>query len=427
MSKISNIKALEVLDSMGQPTLEIEVVLECGIISSSIVPSDSSNYNSKVIQLRDKDHKRYFGQGVLKAIQNVEEKIKPKLQGIDVLNQRMIDDLLLQMDGSENKSKIGANALLGVSMSCAKAAANYLKIPLYRYLGGVNSHILPTPIVNMINIASHHENMLDFKEFMIIPIDTTSFKEAIRMTSEVFYHLKKLLEQNEFMTTINIQAVLESNEMALQYLVQAIEQAGYLAGIDAMIGLNIASEEFYKDGKYHLKNNDKPFSSNELIEYYENLISKYPILSIEDGMATNDELGWQELTSRLGYKIQLVGANRFITCAKKLSQGISEKQANSILIQLSQSTTISEVIDLIELARRNHYTVIISQSFGESEETFIADLAVALNIGQIKTGSPSNSDRVSKYNRLLKIERNLYHQAIYQGKNSIYCIKYTNN
>ena len=425
MPNITSIHALEILDSRGNPTLEVIVTTESGAIGKALVPSGASTGEHEAIELRDGDKKRYLGKGVLKAIEHVKGPLKHLLTGKSVLNQLLIDEEMIQLDGTDNKAKFGANAILGVSIACAKAAADYLQIPLYRYLGGFHTCLLPCPMINILNGGAHADNDLDFQEFMIRPIGAKTFKEAVRMGAEVFHTLKKLLKENNFSTSVGDEGGfapnLPSHESALDYIVKAIESAGFRPRKDISIALDCASSEFY-DTKSSLyiekkkKQKNIPFisrSREEQVAYLVSLYEKYPIDSIEDGMDQNDWLGWKLLTEALGEKIQIVGDDLFVTNPKFLQKGINEKVANAILIKVNQIGTLSETFQTMELAKQNGYKLIISHRSGETEDTTIADIALAISSGQIKTGSLSRTDRVAKYNRLLEIEEELGFSALY--------------
>jgi enolase len=429
MPYIESILAREVLDSRGNPTVEVEVYTESGVLGRAIVPSGASTGEHEAVELRDGDTKRFLGKGVLKAIKNVTEVIQPELDGFSVLEQTLIDQLLIKLDGTPNKSNLGANAILGVSLACAKAAANYLNLELYQYLGGVLPKQMPVPMMNVINGGAHASNSVDFQEFMILPTGAKTFKEALRYGSEVFHHLGKILKQKGLPTTVGDEGGyapdLNSNEEALQIILEAIKSAGYKPGKDIFLGMDVAASEFYdkKIQKYVLASeNNKSFSNKELIHYYENLVAKYPIISIEDGLDENDWDGWKYLTQKLGNQIQLVGDDLFVTNSKKLAQGIENKIGNSILIKLNQIGTLTETLETIEMAKKASYTAIISHRSGETEDTTIADLAVATNVGQIKTGSCSRTDRMAKYNQLLRIEDQLA-EAPFLGLKTFYNLK----
>ena len=428
MSLIEDIWAREILDSRGNPTLEAEVILETGETGRAAVPSGASTGENEAVELRDGDKSRYLGKGVSKAVENVNEKISFDLQGFDVLDQTVVDEALLELDGTENKSNLGANALLGVSLATARAAASYLQMPLYRYIGGTNAKTLPTPMMNIINGGSHADNNVDFQEFMIMPVGAASFKEALRAGAEIFHNLKKVLGSRGYSTAVGDEGGfapdLKSNEEAVETILEAIEKAGYKAGEEILIALDPASSEFYKDGKYVFhKSDNRELSSTEMADYWIDWTEKYPIISIEDGMAEDDWDGWQYLTEKVGDKVQLVGDDLFVTNTKFLQKGIDIGAGNSILIKVNQIGTLTETLDAIELAKTNNMTAVISHRSGETSDTFIADLAVATNAGQIKTGSLSRSDRIAKYNQLLRIEEDLDASARYLGRDSFYQIK----
>ena len=418
MPYISNVYARQVLDSRGFPTIQVEVTTESGFSGSAIVPSGASTGKYEALELRDNDDARYRGKSVFKAINNVNETITKLIKEKSVLEQREIDLAMIRFDNTENKEKLGANAMLAVSLAVANCAANYLEIPLYRYLGGCNAHVLPTPMINIVNGGSHATNSLDFQEFMIMPISANSFYQAMEMATNVFHTLKDILKRSNLATSVGDEGGfapnLESNDDALELIIKAIKECNYEPGKDISIALDVAASELYQNGIYTI--NGKQYTSDELIKYYEQLVSKYPIISIEDGLDQEDYTGWKKLTSRLGAKIQLVGDDLFVTNTNRLKAGIAGNYSNSILIKLNQIGTLSETIDCIEMAVKNQIAPIISHRSGESEDTFISDLAVGLNIGQIKTGSMSRSERICKYNRLLKIEDDLVGNSCYQGK-----------
>lgn len=425
MSTIQTIKAREVLDSRGNPTVEVEITAENGAFGRAIVPSGASTGIYEAVELRDGDSSRYLGKGVSKAVQNVNEVIAPALIGKCIFKQREIDALMCQLDGTDNKAKLGANAILGVSLALAKCAADALKIPLYRYIGGVNAHILPVPMMNIINGGAHADNNIDFQEFMIMPVSASSFKEAIRMGAEVFHHLKAVLQAKGLNTAVGDEGGfapnLQSNEEAIQTVMEAIEKAGYKPGEDVKLAMDVASSEFYKDGKYILPGEgNRTFTSRQLVDFYDELCSKYPIISIEDGLDQDDWEGWKYLTEKLGKKVQLVGDDFFVTNTKRLKEGITKKTANAILIKVNQIGTLTETLEAIEMAQKANYTAVISHRSGESEDTTIADIAVATNAGQIKTGSASRTDRIAKYNQLIRIEDQLDKLANYSGKEAFY-------
>nr|MDK2850275.1 enolase [Candidatus Cloacimonadota bacterium] len=419
MSEIIYIKGREILDSRGNPTVEADVHLESGIRARAGVPSGASTGEREAIELRDGDKSRYLGKGVLKAVQNVNEIIAPKLMGLESLMQANLDMIMLELDGTENKSKLGANAILAVSMALARASAMELDLPLYRYLGGVNAVTLPVPMSNILNGGEHADNNVDIQEFMVMPLGANSFREALRMNAEVFHALKTILKGKGLATSVGDEGGfapnLTSNEDALIVIVEAINKAGYKPGKDIFIAIDAAASSFVqKDGKYAI--DSKMLSSEELISYYENLVAKYPICSLEDGLAENDWEGWKLLNQRLGKKIQLVGDDLFVTNPKLIRKGITEKSANSVLIKLNQIGSVTETIDAINTAHKAGWTAVVSHRSGETGDTFIADLAVALNTGQIKTGSISRSERVEKYNQLLRIEEELGEAAYFPGK-----------
>lgn len=428
MSLIEDIWAREILDSRGNPTVEAEVTLESGETGRAAVPSGASTGENEAVELRDGDGFRYLGRGVSNAVKNINDKISYDLEGIDALDQTIVDETLIALDGTENKSNLGANAILAVSLAVARAAATHLQMPLYRYIGGTNARVLPTPMMNIINGGSHADNNVDFQEFMIMPVGAESFSEALRAGAEIFHNLKKVLSARGYSTAVGDEGGfapnLKSNEEAVETILEAIEKAGYAAGEDILIALDPASSEFYRDGKYVFhKSDNRELSSEEMADYWIDWTEKYPIVSIEDGMAENDWDGWKYLTEKIGKKVQLVGDDLFVTNTKFLQRGIDEKAANSILIKVNQIGTLTETLDAIELAKTNNMTAVISHRSGETEDSFIADLAVATNAGQIKTGSLSRSDRISKYNQLLRIEEDLDASAKYLGRKSFYQIK----
>lgn len=426
--EIIDITAREVLDSRANPTVEVEVILEDGNVGRAIVPSGASTGEFEAVELRDGDKERYLGKGVLKAVDNVNNIIAPELVGFNVFDQALIDDVLIDIDGTENKGNLGANAILGVSLAVARAAAASLGMPLYQYIGGVNAKVLPVPMMNILNGGKHADNNVDIQEFMIMPVGAESFKEALRMCVEVYHQLKKTLKAKGYNTAIGDEGGfapnLKSNEEAIQVIVEAVQSAGYKPGEQIMIAIDTASSELYKeDGKYHLEGEGRVLSSSEMVDFYEDLVNKYPIISLEDGLAEEDWEGWKLLTERLGSRIQLVGDDLFVTNTKRLSKGIKLGVANSILIKLNQIGTLTETIEAIEMAERAGYTAVVSHRSGESEDTTIADLVVAMNAGQIKTGAPARTDRVAKYNQLLRIEEELGDIARYLGKDAFYNIK----
>ncbi|MBU1452101.1 MAG: phosphopyruvate hydratase [Proteobacteria bacterium] len=412
MIAIEQIVAREILDSRGNPTVECDVILEDGSMGTAAVPSGASTGEHEALELRDGDKSRYLGKGVRKAVLNVDEVIAPELIGQDGLDQVLIDSIMIDLDGTSNKAKLGANAILGVSMATARAAAEALLIPLYRYLGGAYSRLLPMPMMNILNGGSHAPNNVDIQEFMIVPVGADSFSEALRMGAEVFHHLKKVLSGMNLVTSVGDEGGfapnLEGNEEAIKVILQAIEVAGYTPGEDVSLALDCAASEFYQNGKYVFKKSDgREMSAEQLIEYYAGWVDKYPIVSIEDGLAEDDWAGWAAMTQRLGKQIQIVGDDLFVTNPERLAQGIEQGCANSILIKLNQIGSVTETLACIDLAKRNGYTQVVSHRSGETEDTFIADLAVAMSTGQIKTGSLCRSERICKYNRLLRIEQEL--------------------
>ncbi len=420
MSEIIAVKSREILDSRGNPTVETEVMLDSGFMGRAAVPSGASTGSREALELRDKDPNRFLGKGVLKAVENVIDEIAPKIIGMDARDQVILDRLLIALDGTDSKSRLGANAILSVSMAAARAAALECDLPLYRYLGGVSGHILPVPLMNVLNGGAHADNNLDIQEFMIVPAGASTFKEALRMGAEVFHNLKKVLKSKGLNTAVGDEGGfapnLGSNEEAMEVLMNAIEAAGYEPGKDVFIALDAAASEFYKDGSYNLKAEDKPSkSTDEMVDFYENLASRYPLISLEDGMAEGDWEGWRKLTQRLGKKVQIVGDDVFVTNTAILSKGIARGVANSILIKLNQIGTVTETLEAVNMAFKARYTAVISHRSGETEDTFIADLAVATGAGQIKTGSLSRTDRIAKYNRLLRIEEELGESARYPG------------
>ncbi|MFS0822017.1 phosphopyruvate hydratase [Bacillus timonensis] len=429
MSIIVDVYAREVLDSRGNPTVEVEVYTESGAFGRALVPSGASTGEYEAVELRDGDKSRYLGKGVQTAVNNVNEIIAAEIIGFDVTDQVAIDHALIELDGTENKGKLGANAILGVSMAVARAAADFLEIPLYQYLGGFNSKTLPVPMMNIINGGEHADNNVDIQEFMIMPVGAENFKEALRMGAEIFHNLKAVLHAKGLNTAVGDEGGfapnLGSNEEALQTIVEAIEKAGYKPGEQVRLAMDAASSEFYnkEDGKYHLKGEGKVLTSEEMVAFYEDLVSKYPIISIEDGLDENDWEGHKLLTERLGKKVQLVGDDLFVTNTKKLAEGIERNIGNSILIKVNQIGTLTETFDAIEMAKRAGYTAVISHRSGETEDSTIADIAVATNAGQIKTGAPSRTDRVAKYNQLLRIEDNLGETAQYNGLASFYNLR----
>jgi len=422
LSAIIDVIAREILDSRGNPTVEADVLLESGVLGRAAVPSGASTGSREAIELRDGDKSRYLGKGVLNAVEHVNTEICEAIIGLDVEDQAFIDKTMIELDGTENKSRLGANAMLAVSMACARAAAEQAGLPLYRYLGGAAPMALPVPMMNIINGGAHANNNIDMQEFMVIPVGAPTFREALRYGAEVFHALKKLLDDAGMATTVGDEGGfapnLESHEAALKMIVQAIEKAGLQPGIDVAIGLDCAASEFYKDGRYHLDSEGLKLTSTELTDYLAAWCDKYPIISIEDGMAEGDWDGWKILTDKLGSRVQLVGDDLFVTNAKILKEGIEKGVANSILIKVNQIGTLSETFLAIEMAKQAGYTSVISHRSGETEDTTIADLAVATNARQIKTGSLSRSDRMAKYNQLLRIEEELGDTATYPGRDA---------
>jgi enolase len=426
MTEIASIHAREILDSRGNPTVEADVVLEDGTRGRAAVPSGASTGEHEAVELRDGDKSHYLGKGVMLAVENVESVIAPELAGMDATNQRLIDATMISLDGTENKSKLGANAILAVSMATARAAAESLGVPLYRYLGGVNACVLPTPMMNILNGGAHADNNVDFQEFMVMPVGAETFGDALRWGAEVFHTLKGVLKKKGYNTAVGDEGgfapSLKSNVEAIEVILEAIELAGYKVGEQIAIALDPASSEFYDKnlGRYVFKKSDKSEkTSDQMADYWINWVRQYPIVSIEDGLAEDDWAGWKYMTEKIGRKVQLVGDDLFVTNVKRLQRGIDEQVGNSILVKVNQIGTISETLDAIELARRNGYTAVISHRSGETEDTFIADLAVATNAGQIKTGSASRTDRIAKYNQLLRIEEELGQTAEFLGRESL--------
>ena len=428
MSQITDVYAREILDSRGNPTLEVEVFLESGVMGRAAVPSGASTGEREALELRDGDKSRYLGKGVQKAVDHVNNKIADEIIGMEVTDQVGIDQRMLELDGTEYKSNLGANAILGVSLAVAKAAAEDVGLPLYQYIGGANAKELPLPMMNIINGGAHADNNVDIQEFMIMPAGGKTFAEALRMGAEIFHALKGVLKAKGYNTAVGDEGGfapnLKSNEEALEVIVEAIVKAGYKPGEEVLLALDVASSELFKDGKYVLENEPKPEkTADELIDFYENLVNKYPIISIEDGMAENDWDGWKKMTDRLGKRIQVVGDDLFVTNPRILKEGIDKGIANSILIKLNQIGTLTETLDAIEMAKRAGYTTVISHRSGETEDTTLADLSVAVNAGQIKTGSLCRTDRVCKYNQLLRIEDELDTASIFRGKDVFYNLK----
>lgn len=428
LTMIADVYGREVMDSRGNPTVEVEVYLEDGTMGSAIVPSGASTGIFEAVELRDGDKSRYLGKGVQKAVENVNDIIAPEIIGMDATDQVSLDETLLKLDGTPNKSKLGANAILGVSMASVRAAAQSIEIPLFQYLGGVNSKQLPTPMMNILNGGEHADNNVDIQEFMVMPLGADNFKEGLRMCAEVYHHLKKVLKDRGLGTGVGDEGGfapnLDSNEEALKVIIEAIENAGYVPGDDMKIAIDAAASSFYNEEnlQYELAGEGVNKNAKEMIDYYESLLDKYPIISIEDGLAEEDWEGWAEMTRRLGHRIQIVGDDIFVTNTQRLKRGIEEKSANSILIKLNQIGTITETLDTIEMAKRAGFTCVISHRSGETEDNTIADLAVAVNAGQIKTGAPARTDRVAKYNQLLRIEDMLGETAMFGG-NIFYNLK----
>ena len=424
MAVIEQVVAREILDSRGNPTVEVEVCLEDGTIATAAVPSGASTGMFEAVELRDGDKKRYNGKGVLQAIDNVNAKIGPAIIGYDATEQVAIDTLML---GTDNKSNLGANAILGVSMAVARAAAESLDLPLFLYLGGFNAKELPVPMMNILNGGAHADNNVDLQEFMIMPVGAENFSDALRSCAEVYHTLKSVLHDKGLSTAVGDEGGfapnLASNEEALEVICEAIKQAGYELGSDFKLALDVASSEIYKDGKYHLAGEGKVLTASEMVDFYEYLVNKYPIVSIEDGLAEEDWDGWKVLTERLGKRVQLVGDDLFVTNTKRLEKGIDLGVGNSILVKVNQIGTLTEAFDAMETAKRAGYTCVVSHRSGETEDTFIADIAVAVNAGQIKTGAPARSERVAKYNQLLRIEEMLYETAQYKGDKVFYNLK----
>ncbi|WP_025690098.1 phosphopyruvate hydratase [Paenibacillus zanthoxyli] len=427
MTIISDVYAREVLDSRGNPTVEVDVYLESGAKGRAIVPSGASTGAHEAVELRDDDKSRYLGKGVLNAVKNVNEIIAPEVIGMDALDQLGIDKAMIALDGTHNKGKLGANAILAVSMAVARAAADDLDVPLYTYLGGFNAKQLPVPMMNIVNGGAHADNNVDVQEFMILPVGAPNFKEALRTGAEIFHNLKSVLKGKGLNTAVGDEGGFApnftSNEDALSSIMEAIEKAGYKPGVDVFLGMDVASTEFFKDGKYHLEGEGKSFTPAEFVDLLSSWVDKYPIITIEDGCSEDDWEGWKLLTEKLGNKIQLVGDDLFVTNTERLGKGIEEGIGNSILIKVNQIGTLTETFDAIEMAKRAGYTAVVSHRSGESEDSTIADIAVATNAGQIKTGAPSRTDRIAKYNQLLRIEDELGELAQYNGLKSFYNLK----
>lgn len=425
--EIIDVVGRQILDSRCFPTVEVEVYLEDGTVGRAAVPSGASTGIYEAVELRDGDKNIYQGKSVLKAVQNINEVIAEELIGLNVFEQPLIDKTLIELDGSENKGKLGANAILGVSLACAKAAAESIGLPLYQYIGGVNAKVLPVPMMNIINGGSHADNSVDLQEFMIMPVGAKTFSNALEMCANVYHTLKKTLLEKGYSTAIGDEGGfapnLKSNVEAVEIIIEAITKAGYKPGEDMFIAIDAASSEYYKDGKYVLENEGKTLTASEMVDFLEDWVNKYPIISIEDGMAEEDWEGWKLITERLGKKVQLVGDDLFVTNTTRLKSGIEKGVANSILIKLNQIGTLTETLNAIEMANRAGYTAVVSHRSGETEDTTIADLVVAVNAGQIKTGAPARSERVAKYNQLLRIEEELEEVAEYRGKEAFFNIK----
>ncbi|MBE6054840.1 MAG: phosphopyruvate hydratase [Clostridium sartagoforme] len=425
--EIVDVVARQILDSRCFPTVEVEVYLEDGTVGRAAVPSGASTGMYEAVELRDGDKSQYLGKGVLKAVQNVNDTIAEELIGCNVYDQPYIDKLLIELDGTPNKAKLGANAILGVSLAVANAAAKSLDLPLYQYVGGVNAKVLPVPMMNIINGGSHADNSVDLQEFMVMPVGAKTFSDALKMCAEVYHTLKKTLHDKGYSTAIGDEGGfapnLKSNEEAIEVIIEAITAAGYKAGEDMFIAIDAASSEYYKDGKYVLEHEGKTLTAAEMVDFLEAWVNKYPIISIEDGMAEEDWEGWKLLTERLGKKVQLVGDDLFVTNTERLERGIDLGVGNSILIKLNQIGTLTETLNAIEMANRAGYTAVISHRSGETEDTTIADLVVAVNAGQIKTGAPARSERVAKYNQLIRIEEELDDVAEYRGRKAFFNIK----
>lgn len=427
MSFITEIYAREVLDSRGNPTIEVEVGTESGGFGHAIVPSGASTGAHEAVELRDEDASRYLGKGVQKAVNNVNDVIAPELIGIDVTKQTVIDQIMIELDGTDNKSKLGANAILGVSMAAAHAAADYLGLPLFQYLGGIHAHELPVPMMNILNGGEHADNNVDIQEFLIMPVAAKTFAEALRTGVEIFHALKDVLQAKGYSTSVGDEGGfapnLKSNEEALQTIIEATEKAGYKIGEEVLLAMDVAASEMYKDGKYNFKGEGVVRTSEEMVDWYEELVNKYPIVSIEDGLDEEDWAGHKLLTERIGKTVQLIGDDLFVTNTEKLARGIEEGITNSILIKVNQIGTLTETFAAIEMAKKAGFTAVISHRSGETEDATIADIAVATNAGQIKTGAPSRTDRVAKYNQLLRIEDTLAGLGVYAGKSAFYNIE----
>jgi enolase len=421
MSDIIDVHAREIIDSRGNPTIEVDVVLETGAYGRAAVPSGASTGQREALELRDKD-KRYLGKGVLRAVKNVNEKIASRISGLEATDQSHIDNLMIKLDGTKNKSKLGANAILGVSLAVAKAGAMECELPLYQYVGGVSAKELPVPMMNILNGGAHADNNLDIQEFMVMPVGAPNFSEALRMGAEIFHSLKKQLNAKGLNTAVGDEGgfapSLNSNEEAIKIIIEAIKKAGYKPGKNVFIALDVAASELYSNGKYNFEG--RKVSSGKMIDFYSKIVKKYPVISIEDGLSENDWKGWEDMSGKIGKKVQLVGDDIFVTNSEIFAKGIKKGIANSILIKLNQIGSLTETLDAIEMAKRAGYTAVVSHRSGETEDTTIADLAVAMNTGQIKTGSMSRSDRIAKYNRLLRIEEELGSEAVYRGMGVFY-------
>jgi len=424
---IQDVIAREILDSRGNPTLEVDVYLETGTVGRAAVPSGASTGAHEAVELRDGDPKRYGGKGVLKAVENVNEAIRDELLDMDATDQVGIDEAMIELDGTPNKAKLGANAILGVSLAVAKAAAGALDLPLYRYLGGVGARTLPVPMLNILNGGRHAENSTDFQEFMVMPVGADGFNDALRMGAEIYQALKKLLHDRNLATTVGDEGgfapSLPSNEAAVEVILAAVEKAGYKPGEDVFLALDAAATEFFQDGRYTLARDGKTLTAAELVDLYSRWVERYPIISIEDGLAEDDWEGWAVLTQRLGERVQLVGDDLFVTNTERLERGIEQGVGNSILVKVNQIGTLSETLDAIEMAKRAGYTAVVSHRSGETEDTTISDIVVATNAGQIKTGAPARSERVAKYNRLLRIDEELSEAARYPGIEAFYNLR----
>ena len=427
MSTIADVLARQILDSRGNPTVEVEVVLDDGTVGRAAVPSGASTGAHEALELRDQDASQFGGAGVLKAVENVTDVIAEELLGMSVLDQAEIDGLMIDLDGTPNKSKLGANAILGVSLACAHAAANFLDLPLFRYLGGPNARLLPVPMLNILNGGKHAEDSTDLQEFMVVPVGATSFANALRISAEIYHALKKVLKKRGLNTNVGDEGgfapSLKSNREAVELILEAIGAAGYKAGEQAFLALDPAASEFFENGKYNLRREGRSLTSEQMVEFYADWVRQYPIISIEDGLAEDDWDGWAMLTRQLGERVQIVGDDLFVTNANRLKRGIAERSANSILIKPNQIGTLTETLQVVQMAHRAGFTTVVSHRSGETEDTTIADLAVATNAGQIKTGAPARGERTAKYNQLLRIEEELGDTAIFAGWEAFYNIK----